>query len=153
MTSKLAWGLGCSSAGEYLSSMGKALGSPPISQKKRKKIKYILFNIKENISKWHHLVDVPMHTFWCYPLITDLAVRPPSCGPQLPLSFGNFLWKLSHPPQPAHGCMLTHHAVEAKQMYQVIVTMTLLPRGNGDVNPVGLCPPQTWASEGWAQGG
>lgn len=94
-----------------------------------------------------------MHTFWCYPLITDFPVGSPSCGPQLPLSFGNFLWILSHPPQPAHGCTLTHHAVVAKQMYQVIVTMTLLPHGNGDVNPVGLCPPQTWASEGWAQGG
>lgn len=49
--------------------------------------------------------------------------------------------------------MLTHHAVATKLMYQAIVTMTLLPRGHGDVNPVGLCPPQTWASEGWTQGG
>lgn len=48
---------------EYLSSMGKALGSPPVSTKEEKKIKYILFNIKETISKWRHLVDVPMHTF------------------------------------------------------------------------------------------
>lgn len=70
------------------------------------------------------------------------------------------IWKFPYPFGTSHilhslhmAVKLTHHTVAAKQMYQAIVTMTLLPRRNDDVNPVGLCPPQTWASEGWAQGG
>jgi hypothetical protein len=38
VTSKLTWGLGCSLVEEYLPSMGKVLGSPPISAKEEKKI-------------------------------------------------------------------------------------------------------------------
>ena len=97
-----------------------------------------------------------MHTFWYYltddrsSLLDHLPVAP-GCPCYLEISL--IFWNLSHPPQPAHGCKVTHHTVAAKQMYQAIVTMTLLPRRNDDVNPVGLCLPQTWASEGWTQGG
>lgn len=77
--------------------------------------------------------------------MTDLLLGLlPAC---IQLLFGNFRWNLSHPLQPAHGCVLTHHTVAAKQMYQTVVTVTPLTPGNGDVDPMGLGPPQTWASE------
>lgn len=86
--------------------------------------------------------------------MTDLPVGPPSC---LRLSCPCYL-EISPGTSPAlyslltHGCVLTHHTVAAKQMYQTVVTMTPLTPANGDVDPMGLGPPQTWASETWAQG-
>lgn len=88
-----------------------------------------------------------------FPAALQLGDRP-SCwassflpAPQLSLLFGNFRWNLSRPLQSAHGCVLTRHTVAAKKMYQTVVNVTPLTPGNGDVDPVGLGPPQTWASE------
>lgn len=93
VTSKLTWGLECSPVEEYLPSMGKVLGSTPISAKEQKSnLKYALFDypwmIKLKAKEFKmappgggshaHSLALP------YCLRAALAVGPPSCGLSCP---------------------------------------------------------------------